>query len=60
MKEIVLAKLKELDKDYDMWLTHYEEEGQDYQEEEIRIIRAKISILNEILRESETKQNESN
>lgn len=60
MKEIVLAKLKELDKDYDMWLRHYENEGLEYQEEEIRVVRAKISILNEILRESETKQNESN
>lgn len=53
MKELILKKLEELDKDYDMWLRHYEDEGLEYQEEEIRVVRAKISILNEIIRESE-------
>lgn len=53
MKEIILKKLEELEKDFDMWLTHYEEEGWEYQEKELNNVRAKISILNEILRESE-------
>lgn len=55
MKEIILSKLKELEDDFDMWLTHYEEDGLEYQEEELNLVRAKISILNEILRESEEK-----
>lgn len=31
MKELILKKLEELDKDYDMWLRHYEEDGYMYQ-----------------------------
>ena len=55
MKELILKKLEVLDKEYDMWLRHYEEEGQDYQEKELNNVRSKIFVLNEILRESEEK-----
>lgn len=53
MKELILKKLEELDKDYDMWLNAYDRDGLEYQEDELLIVRTKISILNEIIREYE-------
>ena len=55
MKEIVIRKLQELEKDYDMWLERYDKEGLDYQEKELYDIHTKIRVLKEVLRESEGK-----
>ena len=52
MKEIVERKLKELNESYDMWLKRYDKEGLRYQEKELYDIKAKIRILEEILKES--------
>lgn len=53
MKEIILNKQEELEKDLDFWLKRYEEEGQEHQERAIERIRNQLAIIYEIIRESE-------
>lgn len=55
MKEIVERKLKELEKSFDYYLEKYDNENLEYQANKINELRAKISILNEVLKESEGK-----
>lgn len=49
MKEIIKGKIKDLEQDYDYWLEIYDRDGLEYQEKKLNIIRAQISVLNEIL-----------
>lgn len=49
MKEIIKDKIKDLEQDYDYWLEIYDRDGLEYQEKKLNIIRAQISVLNEIL-----------
>lgn len=49
MKEIIKDKIKDLEQDYDYWLEIYDRDGLEYQENKLNIIRAQISVLNEIL-----------
>lgn len=49
MKEIIKGKIKDLEQDYDYWLEIYDRDGLEYQENKLNIIRAQISVLNEIL-----------
>ena len=49
MKEIIKAKIKDLEQDYDYWLEIYDRDGLEYQEKKLNIIRGQISVLNEIL-----------
>lgn len=49
MKEIIKDKIKDLEQDYDYWLEIYDRDELEYQEKKLNIIRAQISVLNEIL-----------
>ena len=53
MKDKIINKLKELEEQYDMWLESYDRDGLEYQEKKLNIIRAQISVLNEILESSD-------
>ena len=53
MKEIIKGKIKDLEQDYDYWLEIYDRDGLEYQEKKLNIIRAQISVLNEILESSD-------
>ena len=56
MKEIIKGKIKDLEQDYDYWLKIYDRDGLEYQEKKLNMIKAQISILNEILKEGIDKE----
>lgn len=49
MKDKIKSKIMDLEQDYDYWLEIYDRDGLEYQEKKLNIIRAQISVLNEIL-----------
>ena len=57
MKEIIKDKIKDLEQDYDYWLEIYDRDGLEYQENKLDIIRAQISVLNEILERGDENDN---
>ena len=57
MKEIIKDKIKDLEQDYDYWLEIYDRDGLEYQEKKLNIIRAQISVLNEILERGDNIDN---
>lgn len=49
----IKVKIAELEKDYDYWLERYDNDGLEYQEDRLKIIRAKIDVLNELINNRE-------
>lgn len=57
MKEIIEKKLKELNTYYDFWLGEIDEHDEEWIEDRLHSIRAKISILEEVLQIYESENN---
>ena len=49
MKDKVIKKLKELEKEYNLWLEVYDRDGFEYQENKLLILRYQIYLLKELL-----------
>ena len=53
MLEKIISKKNELEIEYDKWLEYYENDGLDYQEQKLLILRYQIKLLKELLEGSE-------
>ena len=57
MKDRVIKKLKQLEKQYDMWLRAYDEDGLEYQEKKLLMLRYQIDLLKELLEGGDENDN---
>ena len=57
MKNKVIKKLKELEKEYNLWLEVYDRDGFEYQENKLLILRYQIYLLKELLEAGDQNDN---